>query len=121
MKILFLRSFLRWVMLPAGVGLALASAGEGRRMPNVLFVAIDDLSADLGCLGGVALTPHLDRLARSGILFERAYCQEAVCGPSRASVLSGLRPDTDQVRIGRGSGGGEDIRKHSPNAVLLPE
>lgn len=99
----------------------LAAAAPAVSRPNVLFIAIDDLNAQLGCLGAAVQTPHLDRLAASGMLFERAYCQEAVCGPSRASVLSGLRPDGDTPRIGRGSGGGDAIRQAFPQAVLLPE
>lgn len=89
--------------------------------PNVLFIVVDDLRARIGCLGAEIYTPNMDALARSGTLFERAYCQEAVCGPSRASVLSGMRPDRDEVRIGRGSGGGDGIRSHFPQAVTLPE
>lgn len=92
-----------------------------RKPYNVLFIMADDLNAQLGCLGKNIISPNLDALAKSGTLFERAYCQEAVCGPSRASILSGLRPDTDKPRIGRGSGAGVGIRKLMPSAVLLPE
>lgn len=61
--------------------------------PNVLFIAIDDLRPELGCYGSpVAVTPNLDALAKQGILFERAYCNIAVCGASRASLLSGMYP-----------------------------
>jgi iduronate 2-sulfatase len=63
--------------------------------PNVLFIAIDDLRPELGCYGNTpAQTPQLDRLARSGTVFQRAYCQQALCAPSRASLLTGLRPDS---------------------------
>ncbi|MBD3322290.1 MAG: sulfatase-like hydrolase/transferase, partial [Chitinivibrionales bacterium] len=63
--------------------------------PNVLFVVVDDLRPQLGCYGQEwIISPHTDRLAEEGILFERAYCQQALCAPSRASVLSGCRPDT---------------------------
>lgn len=80
--------------LPAVVMLAQAPA----RRPNVLFVATDDLTGTLGCLGDpVAKTPNIDRLARSGVLFTRAYCQQPLCNPSRASMLTGLRPDTLKV------------------------
>lgn len=64
------------------------------RSPNVLFIAVDDLRPELGCYGANHMkTPNFDRLARSGTLFQRAYCQQAVCAPSRNSLLTGLRPD----------------------------
>jgi iduronate 2-sulfatase len=85
--------------------------------PNVLFIAADDLRADLGCYGSAeAKTPHLDALAYRGVLFERAYCQQAVCNPSRASILTGRRPDTIKVW---------DLRRHFretlPEVVTLPQ
>lgn len=61
--------------------------------PNVLFIAVDDLRPELGAYGAEHMvTPHLDALARSGTLFERAYCNVPVCGASRASLLTGLQP-----------------------------
>ena len=63
--------------------------------PNVLFIAIDDLRADLNCYGNSQIhSPNIDQLATRGTLFNRAYCQQAVCNPSRSSMLTGLRLDT---------------------------
>lgn len=85
--------------------------------PNVLFIAIDDLGNVLGRTRPAGLaTPNLDRLHARGVFFERAYCQIPLCNPSRASVLTGLRPDTTQVY---------DLDRHFrdtlPNAITLPQ
>ncbi|MDB4743113.1 sulfatase-like hydrolase/transferase [Planctomicrobium sp.] len=74
-----------------------ASENEASK-PNVLFIAIDDLRPELGCYGVKEIkTPNMDALADSGVTFNRAYCQLAVCNPSRVSLLTGLRPDSSQV------------------------
>ena len=65
--------------------------------PNILFIAVDDLRPELGCYGSkVALSPNIDRLAASGTIFERAYCQVPVCGASRASLMTGMYPTADR-------------------------
>lgn len=84
----------------AGLGplAAAPSAFAAASKPNVLFLAVDDLRPELGCYGHrTILTPHIDSLARRGLTFERAYCQQAVCSPSRTSLMTGARPDTTKV------------------------
>ena len=92
-----------------------AIADDGR--PNVLFIAVDDMRVELGCYGDTpARSPNIDRLASQGMLFERAYCQQAVCNPSRASLLTGRRPDSLKVW---------DLPTHfrqiDPEIVTLPQ
>jgi len=89
----------------------------GRDKMNVLFIAVDDLRPQLGCYGQKQiLSPNIDRLASKGLLFERAYCQQAVCAPSRASVLSGARPDTTKIYDLN-----TPLRKAMPDVISLPE
>lgn len=85
--------------------------------PNILFLAVDDLRPELGCYGvDVIKTPNIDRIARQGVTFERAYCQQAVCSPSRTSLLTGARPDSTKVW---------DLVTHfrdaMPDVVTLPQ
>lgn len=95
----------------------LSAAAEPITRPNVLFIAVDDLRPEMGCYGNsVVKTPHLDRLAKRGIVFGRAYCQQAVCSPSRSSLLTGKRPDATRVW---------DLQTHFrvalPDAITLPQ
>lgn len=70
------------------------SLAQSKSKPNVLFIVVDDLRTELNCYGASHMvTPSIDRLAESGVIFQRAYCQQAVCAPSRNSFLTGLRPD----------------------------
>lgn len=76
----------------------LTTPGWAADKPNILFIAIDDLAPALRCYGNlIAKTPHIDRLAASGVRFDRAYNQLPLCNPTRASVMTGLRPDTIKV------------------------
>lgn len=84
---------------------------------NVLMIAVDDLRPELNCYGKSAVkSPHIDRLAAGGVLFNRAYCQQAVCSPTRTSLLTGLRPDSTKVY---------DLETHFrdtvPEVVTLPQ
>ncbi len=101
------------LLAPAGA----STAADEPARPNVLLIAIDDLRPDLGCYGNeVAKTPHLDRLAARGVVFTNAHCQQAVCSPSRTSLMTGRRPDATRVW---------DLNTHFrvalPDAVTLPQ
>jgi iduronate 2-sulfatase len=111
------RQFLGTVCGSALAAWACRTAGAGETQPNVLFIAIDDLRPALGCYGDrTAISPNIDRLAKRGIVFNRAYCQQAVCSPSRLSLITGRRPDTIRVW---------DLKTHfrqaTPDVITLPQ
>ena len=124
-RVVLVLGWLAWSPWMAGVvagasppeGDAGGDPGPAITRPNVLFISVDDLACRLGCYGDVlARTPHIDRLASEGVCFQRAYCQLPLCNPTRASLMTGLRPD----RIGV-----YDLDRHFrdevPDVVTLPQ
>jgi len=116
------RSFLSVIASAAAIpvispALALARKRNKARKMNVLFIAVDDLRPELGCYGREhIISPNIDRLAKEGLLFERTYCQQAVCAPSRISIMTGARPDTTKVYNLN-----TPLRKAMPDVLSLPE
>lgn len=93
---------------------SLAAAAD---RPNVLLICVDDLKPLLGCYGDLqARSPHIDAMAARGVLFERAYCNQAVCAPSRNALLTGLRSTTLGIYDL-----GTNFRKSRPDAITLPQ
>lgn len=85
-------------LLPASLVSLHAADAPKPAKPNILFLVSDDLRPELGCYGNTIIkTPNIDRMAQRGMVFNRAYCQQAVCSPSRSSVMTGMRPDTTKV------------------------
>ena len=97
------------------IGTPAANAAPPRH--NVLFLAVDDLKPTLGCYGDpVALTPAIDRLAAGSTVFRNAHCQWPVCGPTRASLMTGLRPEAVGVLDLKTS-----MRAKNPDVLTLPQ
>ncbi len=97
--------------------LALALPLAATAKPNVLLICVDDLKPTIGCFGDtLAKTPNIDRLAQRGVVFESAYCNQAVCSPSRNALMTSLRPQT--LGIYELS---TNFRKTAPDAVTLAQ
>ncbi len=107
-----------WAALTVCLGYALNSSSFAvAERPNVLFVICDDLNCDIGCYGHpLVQTPNIDRLAQRGVRFEQAHCQYPLCGPSRASFMTGLYPDQTLVRRNA-----IYIREHVPNVNTMSQ
>src|SRR3954451_25266143 len=116
------RSASRLGMVVGAASLCLAWAAEPTparaedARPNVLFIAIDDFNDWVHHLGGhpQAKTPNIDRLAKRGVTFTRAYCAAPVCNPSRAALMSGKRPSTTGVYDN-----GQDFQQAIPPTITL--
>lgn len=107
-----------WILcLLSAVAVQITGAQSTPDRPNVLFITIDDLRPALGCYDDfLAKSPHIDRLAATARVFKRAYCQQAVCGPSRASLLTGRLPENIGVWHNRNL-----FRRAAPDLVTLPQ
>jgi choline-sulfatase len=104
--------------LLASLTTAQATLPDGASQPNVLFISVDDLNDWTGCLGGhpQTLTPNIDRLAASGMLFTNAHCAAPACNPSRTAIMTGLSPHKSGLYEN-----GQKMREILPDAELLPK
>src|SRR5690606_35566657 len=112
------RRLLVWCAAGFALTIAASCAMDGKPdQPNVLLILVDDLRPALGAYGDpVAVTPNLDKLSTNGLIFEQAYCNQAVCGPSRFNLLLGSRSTSSGIyHFGR------NFRDPYPDAVTLPQ
>lgn len=97
--------------------LSYTTAAEPAR-PNILFIAMDDLNDWVGCMGGneQTITPNLDRLAKSGMLFTNAHCAAPACNPSRTAIFTGISPHVSGLYDNR-----QSMRHILPKAEIIPK
>ncbi|WP_282035479.1 sulfatase [Saccharicrinis aurantiacus] len=94
-----------------------ATKEESKKKPNILFIAFDDLRPELGCYGvNEVQSPNLDAIGNDGLIFDNAYCQQAICSPSRASLMTGARPETIGVVENY-----TYFRDKNPDIITLPQ
>lgn len=99
------------------LNVSLCASANAENPPNILFIGVDDLRPELNCYGASQMqSPNIDRLAADGIRFDRAYCQQAVCLPSRISLFTGLRPNSTGVHDLQ-----TKFRDTIPDVVTLPQ
>ena len=112
-------------VLLVGISVTLSQRTRAQETPrpNVLMIAVDDLNDWVGCMGGHAnaKTPNIDRLASQGILFTNAHCQAPICGPSRASLFSGLLPSTSGIYGQISDNHLKDASPIAGQAILMPD
>ena len=86
------------ILFLSAISTAVFAQKKATNKPNVLFIAVDDLKPLLGCYGNTLVkTPNIDKLAKMATVFNKNYCQQAICGPTRASLMTGTRPDVTQI------------------------
>lgn len=108
---------LGWFVLGVSACNGPVENSKADKKPNILFISIDDLGPNLGAYDNAYIkSPNLDKFAESGMTFRNTYCQSAVCAPSRASLMTGLRPDSTRVwHLG------DKFRKINPATVTMPQ
>ncbi len=106
------------ILIAQGYGAGHAQSQDSWRRPNVLFIAMDDLNDWIGCLGGhpQTITPNLDRLAASGILFTNAHCPAPACNPCRSAIFTGRAPNSSGLYDNR-----QQMREVMPEELIIPK
>ncbi len=116
MKFQFKKAIRLFTYIFWGLTLGIPEVAQGQEHPNILFIAVDDLNCDFGAYGNrVVKSPTLDQIAAEGILFTNNHCQKAVCGASRASVMSGFTPEHTGI-----TGFRQYLRDMYPDVVTIP-
>lgn len=116
-KLLLINGIILIAVFVSGYNYLIPNADKPPGKPNVLFIIADDLKPELGCYGNqVVQSPNIDRIAKRGTVFTRAYCQFPLCGPSRNSFLTGLRPTNNRFVSNRGL-----VDQEVPQYPTLPQ